>query len=133
MKDDPRTGAPSENMLFERINASGLGLTIGSVSSGVVRNITFRDCYLRATVKGLYLKFARPVNSSADIGHVSDITYENIYLDAVQQWPIWIGPAQQADASNRAHAPSPTLIRFRAILCIPSCATLLCYTCSLLV
>ena len=43
---------PSENMLFERINASGLGLTIGSIGDGVVRNVTFRDCYLRKTVKG---------------------------------------------------------------------------------
>lgn len=60
----PRNGSdglavavPSENMLFERINASGLGLVVGSIGDGLVRNITFRDCYLRDTVKGIYLKF----------------------------------------------------------------------------
>lgn len=34
----------SEDMLFERIVASGVGLTIGSIGNSVVRNITFRDC-----------------------------------------------------------------------------------------
>ena len=36
----------SENMLIERVNASGLGLTIGSISGSVVKNITFRDCHM---------------------------------------------------------------------------------------
>ena len=91
---------PSENMLIERINASGLGLTIGSIGEGIVRNITFRDCYLRNTVKGLYLKFRRGRNHTGDIGRISDVTYERVVLDAPEQWPIWIGPAQQADARN---------------------------------
>ena len=46
-------------MVFERINASGLGLTIGSIGDGIVRNVTFRHCYLYNTVKGLYMKFRR--------------------------------------------------------------------------
>ena len=50
---------PSEHMVFERINASGLGLTIGSIGEGIVRNVTFRHCYLYNTVKGLYMKFRR--------------------------------------------------------------------------
>ena len=95
---------PSEDMLFERINASGLGLTIGSIGDGVVRNITFRDCYLKNTVKGLYLKFNRGANATGSIGRVSGITYENIWMDTPEQWPIWIGPAQQADASNPCFA-----------------------------
>ncbi len=41
----------SENMLFERITASGVGLTIGSIGSSTVRNITFRDCYMPNTYK----------------------------------------------------------------------------------
>jgi polygalacturonase len=41
----------SENMLFERINASGVGLTIGSIGDSTVRNITFRDCYMPNTYK----------------------------------------------------------------------------------
>lgn len=96
---------PSEHMLFERINASGLGLTIGSVGEGVVRNITFRDCYLRDTVKGLYLKFRRGRNHTpTGLGAIEHVTYERILLDRPQQWPIWIGPAQQADARNPCRA-----------------------------
>jgi polygalacturonase len=36
----------SSNMTFERINASGFGLAIGSIGGSTVRNITFRDSYL---------------------------------------------------------------------------------------
>lgn len=88
-------GVPSENMLFERIEASGLGLTIGSIGAGsVVRNITFRDIHMHKTVKGIYSKFrAGPAN-------VTDITFENIVMDEPQQYAIWIGPAQQSDSSN---------------------------------
>ncbi|EDQ85455.1 uncharacterized protein MONBRDRAFT_34221 [Monosiga brevicollis MX1] len=49
----------SENMLFERINASGVGLTIGSIGASdahtCVRNITFRDSVMYDTFKGIYL------------------------------------------------------------------------------
>jgi len=84
----------AENMLFERIEASGLGLVIGSIGSGqVVRNITFRDCHMKETHKGIYMKFRSN-------GHISDILYENIYMERPIQWAIWIGPAQQSDSSN---------------------------------
>ena len=58
----------------------------------VVRNITFRDCYMHKTVKGIYMKFRR------DGGEISNILYENIVMDAPQQDAIWIGPAQQSDS-----------------------------------
>lgn len=39
-------------MLFERINASGIGLVIGSIGTGDrVNNITFRDSYMYHTWK----------------------------------------------------------------------------------
>ena len=43
----------ASNMLFERIEASGMGLTIGSIGHARVRNITFRDCTMPSTYKGL--------------------------------------------------------------------------------
>eukprot|EP01114_Cavostelium_apophysatum_P018119 TRINITY_DN5536_c0_g1_i2.p2 TRINITY_DN5536_c0_g1~~TRINITY_DN5536_c0_g1_i2.p2 ORF type:complete len:178 (+),score=29.81 TRINITY_DN5536_c0_g1_i2:633-1166(+) len=78
-------------MLFERIQASGLGLTIGSIGGSTVRNITFRDSYMHRTYKGIYLKFRGP-------GLITDVLYENITIFEPEQWPIWIGPAQQADS-----------------------------------
>ncbi|GAM22132.1 hypothetical protein SAMD00019534_053070 [Acytostelium subglobosum LB1] len=80
----------SENMLIERVNASGLGLTIGSIGGSDVRNITFRDCYMHKTYKGVYAKFRGS-------GLISDVLYENIVMFEPEQWPIWIGPAQQSD------------------------------------
>ncbi len=83
----------SENMLFERIHASGLGLVIGSIGDSTVRNITFRDSYMHKTYKGIYTKFRGP-------GLIRDVLYENIVMFEPEQWPIWIGPAQQADSIN---------------------------------
>jgi len=90
----------SENMLIERVKASGLGLTIGSIGGTTVRNITFRDCYMNNTVKGIYVKFRE------EGGYISDVLYENIVIDNPEQWAIWIGPAQQADTRNLCH-PHP--------------------------
>ena len=98
----------SENMLFERINASGLGLTIGSIGSSInhdcVRNITFRDCKMENTFKGIYLKS----RSGIGTGEISNILYENIEIDSPTQWAIWIGP-QQAIYKNECNLLWPFL------------------------
>ena len=86
----------SANMLFERISCSGLGLVIGSIGSSKVQNITFRDSVMPRTFKGIYMKTrwndAGPIGDEASI---SDVLYQNITMDRPQQYPIWIGPAQQ--------------------------------------
>ena len=38
--------------------------------------------------------------AGSDGGSISDVTYENIVLERPEQWPIWIGPAQQSDSSR---------------------------------
>jgi len=97
VKDD------SQDMVFERITASGIGLTIGSIGSSLVKNITFRDISMHDSYKGIYMKFR------GDGGRIEDVTYENIYIENPSQWPIWIGPAQQSD-SNRLCAAHPCSI-----------------------
>ena len=84
----------SQHMLFERIHASGVGLTIGSIGGSVNKNITFRDIHMHNTFKGIYMKFRDLSNG----GTVEDVLYENIIIDNPEQWPIWIGPAQQSDS-----------------------------------
>jgi len=89
----------SENVLIERVNASGMGLVIGSINDTVVRNITFRDAHLHNTFNGIYMKFR------GDGGSITNVTYENIVIDNPERWAIWIGPAQQAEPSrNICHA-----------------------------
>lgn len=83
----------SQNMLIERVEASGLGITIGSIGSSTVRNITFRDINMHHTDKGIYMKFRGD-------GIIEDILYENITMEEVEQYAIWIGPAQQSDSSS---------------------------------
>lgn len=85
----------TENWLVERVNASGLGLTIGSIGGSsepggmCVRNITFRDSTMHSTVKGLYLKARWLLPNETAI--IEDILYENITIDRPEQWAIWVG------------------------------------------
>ena len=68
-----------------------------------VKNITFRNNYLYKSVKGIYLKFATPTSGYIYdnlTALVENVVYENITIFEPSQWPIWIGPAQQADARN---------------------------------
>ena len=89
----------AEDMLFERIEASGLGLSIGGIGHAhVVRNITFRDATMRETVKGIYIK----VTSAGPT--IRDVLYQNVTMHEPSGWPIWIGPAQQAISANPCHA-----------------------------
>ena len=86
----------SQNMLIERIHASGLGLTVGSIGHSHNRNITFRDIYMHKTYKGIYMKFRNLDNG----GIMEDVLYENIVMVEPEQWAIWIEPAQQSDSTN---------------------------------
>jgi hypothetical protein len=87
----------STNMLIERVNASGLGLVVGSIGSSVVRNITFRDSIMIRSFKGIYMKTRWNDGPPADmdVASISDVTYENITMIDPEQYGIWIGPAQQ--------------------------------------
>eukprot|EP00947_MAST-08B_sp_MAST-8B-sp1_P003770 g3770.t1 len=82
----------TENVVIEHVTSSGLGLTIGSISSNV-RNITFRNIYMPNTYKGIYMKFRGN-------GNISDVLYENIVMDEPEQYAVWIGPAQQSDSND---------------------------------
>lgn len=99
----------SADMLFERVNCSGFGLVLGSIGGTHVHNITFRDAYLHKSVKGIYLKFRQPEPYWDDLnmtGSISDVNFHNISMESPLQWPIWIGPAQQADSVDPCE-PNP--------------------------
>ena len=103
----PHEAAVSANMTFERINATGLGFVVGSILGTHVHNITFLNSYLYKPLKGIYLKFGKRDGFTRSMNRyalVEDIKYVNITMVAPQQWPIWMGPAQQADNRNPCHA-----------------------------
>ena len=109
--DTDLNGGPPQtaNMTFERINATGLGFVIGSILGTRVHNITFRNSYLYKPVKGIYLKTAKRVDFFRDRNRtalIENVLYQNITMVSPMQWPIWIGPAQQADNRNPCH-PNP--------------------------
>ena len=68
----------TNNVVIENINASGLGLTIGSIASSV-NNITFRNANMYHTYKGIYMKFRGN-------GVISNVLYENIIMDEPEQY-----------------------------------------------
>eukprot|EP00040_Diaphanoeca_grandis_P018857 m.99295 g.99295 ORF g.99295 m.99295 type:complete len:504 (-) comp27142_c2_seq1:85-1596(-) len=106
VKDLPtrRRSLCSANWVVERVNASGLGLTIGSIGTSTpttcIRNITFRDSTMVNTVKGIYVKTRGPPDNPSDAATFDDILYQNITITKPSQWGIWIGPAQQADSAH---------------------------------
>ena len=113
----------SSNMTFERINATGVGFTVGSILASHVHNITFRDSYMHKPVKGLYMKFANPskfIRKHNLTSLVENILYQNITIEAPSQWPIWVGPAQQSDSRKPCH-PNP------CSLCWPMSPTAHCH------
>merc|ERR1712226_1717941 len=81
----------TRDVVVERVSSSGLGLTIGSIGGSHVKNVTFRDIHMPHTVKGVYMKFRGN-------GLVEDVLYEDIVMDAPEQFAVWIGPAQQSDS-----------------------------------
>jgi len=91
----------TSNVLIERVQASGIGLVIGSINSNV-RNITFRNSRMHRPVNGIYLKFRGN-------GSITDVLYENIVIDEPSRWPIWIGPAQQVESGDDANGTSHIL------------------------
>lgn len=102
----------SSNMVIERLHASGLGLTIGSIGNSNVNNITFRHITMKNTVKGVYLKFRGG-------GNISNVLFENVTMETPSQWAVWIGPAQQSDSKDLC-APHP------CSLCWPTLKTAQC-------
>lgn len=109
--DGGRRARCSENWLVERLNASGVGLTIGSIGASphttCVRNITFRDTVMVNSFKGIYLKSRHSAPSTRAV--LADILYENITMLQPSQWAIWIGPAQQADSGDACSLLWPTV------------------------
>ena len=80
----------TENVLIENVKASGVGLSIGSIGKGSVRNVTFRNVVMHHSSKGIYVKF----RESGEYGAIEDVTYENIHIEKPESWAIWIGPQQ---------------------------------------
>jgi len=96
---------PTANVLIENVQASGVGLSVGSISARTVENITFRNVHMHHTSKGVYIKFNAKAAQSPG-GVIRNVTYENIYIDKPESWPIWIGP-QQAGIKEDGKAYNP--------------------------
>jgi polygalacturonase len=95
----------TENILIEDVNASGLGLTIGSIEPtehhACIRNVTFRRAMMHHTVKGIYMKSGNRAHPDPNAtAEITNILYEDIVMEAPEQVPIWIGPAQEGDSEN---------------------------------
>ena len=96
----------TENILIENVNASGLGLTVGSIeptsNHACIKNVTFRNAYMHHTYKGIYVKSANRAipPPSSYTAEITNILYENITMDEPEQTPIWLGPAQELDSAN---------------------------------
>ncbi len=91
-------GSGSQDMVFENNNASGMAMVIGSIGGTHVHNITFRNFVVHKTFKGIYTKFR------GGEGKMTDILFDNVVMYSPEQFPIWLGPAQQSDNPDPCYA-----------------------------
>ena len=49
-------------------------------------------------------------------GVISNVLYENIILDAPEQWAVWIGPAQQSVSSSLCNPHPCRLMMIASIM-----------------
>ncbi|CAH1980347.1 unnamed protein product [Acanthoscelides obtectus] len=96
---DSRGKKPTQNVLIENshMNAGHGGVSIGSVTSGGLRNITVRNCYFNNTVRGLFIKTNRQRG-----GTIADIHYHDIVMTNVKKEGIAISAMyNDKDASKK--------------------------------
>jgi hypothetical protein len=89
----------SNNVILQGVNASGMGISVSS-SGGPVGNISLLNSRLYHSIRGLALKFY----DSASGGSIEHVYVENVTMEAISQWPLWFGPAQQASEDNACQA-----------------------------
>ena len=93
----------TENVLIENMHLTGFGASIGSVSPhkdhNCVRNVTFRNISMPGTGKGVYIK-SNPTCDGVSTAEITNILYEDIFMDKPIWWPIWIGPQQQQEPGS---------------------------------
>ena len=53
-------------------------------------------------------------------GVISNVLYENIILDAPEQWAVWIGPAQQSVSSSLCN-PHPCRLMIKMVAIMVHC------------
>nr|CAH7714699.1 unnamed protein product [Callosobruchus chinensis] len=82
---DSRGRKPTQNILIENSNmtAGHGGVSIGSVTSGGLRNITVRNCYFNNTVRGLFIKTNRKRGGTITDVHYSDIVMTNVRKEGI--------------------------------------------------
>ncbi len=85
----------SENIVIENAVISGFGMSIGSVNADIqhncVRNVTFRNITLPQSGKGIYIKNNGGCEQNGATAEITDIVYQDIYMDKPLLWAIWIG------------------------------------------
>merc|ERR1712196_53678 len=104
----------TENVLIEDVNASGLGLTVGSIEPtphhACIKNITFRRAWMHHTFKGIYIKSGnRAEPDPSATAEITQILYQNVTMVEPEQVPIWIGPAQESDSAKACSLVWPQL------------------------
>jgi len=122
----------TQDILVERVNMTGFGASVGSVSpelnlyEACVRNVTFRNILMPNSGKGIYIK-SNPGCDKGKQGLIEQILYENVTITNPRWWPIWIGPQQQHEPGTELgdhcslaypevdHCPQEDCVTFRNI------------------
>jgi hypothetical protein len=92
---DSNADVISGNIMMERLNVSGaVGVSIVGSSASVIRNVTVRNTYVHKSHKGIGISF------QGAGGIIENVLFQNVTMEAPPQWPLWMGPAQQANGTD---------------------------------
>lgn len=110
-RDGRVVGRPCENIVVRHITAdrSHGGITIGSETSGGIRNILVEDCDFRRSLIGIWIK------TSHERGNViENIEYHRIHIQNVRDYAVCFTMGYYVDGNQEG--PQPNMPRIRNVL-----------------
>lgn len=107
-RDGRTVGRPCENIVVRHITAqrSHGGITIGSETSGGIRNVLVEDCHFMDTLIGVWIK------TSHERGNViENIEYRRIQIDRVRDEAVCITMGYYVDGNKQGPLPNLPTVR----------------------
>ena len=110
-RDGREAARPCENIVVRRVTAdrSHGGITIGSETSGGIRNVLVEDCEFRNSLIGVWIK-----TSHERGGVIEDIEYRRIRIKRVRDYAVCITMGYYVDGNQMG--PRPNMPKIRRVL-----------------
>ncbi len=116
-RDGRSVGIPCEDIVVRHVTALRChgGITVGSETSGGIRNILVEDCDLKNTLIGIWIKTARERGNV-----IENLTYRDIRVDTVRDQAVCITMGYYVDGNQpmpESHIPAVRHVEISGLAC----------------